>query len=189
MPGWVLRLDGAFRDTMKGELSHQKPVPQPGAVKARPFLIQSVPHPHLYPYQRTSSPAKTAGSGTVVSGTCKPTCSTTVPAASVQALLSRRRKRNPKRPTPMSVSAPSPSAERAAPAPARWRSTCAATVVSAPCLPWPSQALHWTGGQESLLCHHVLCSSPSLHSLAQGLPVAICTLNKRLGVYLTLGGI
>lgn len=35
----------------------------------------------------------------------------------------------------MSVSAPSPSAERAAPVPARWRSTCAATVVSAPCLP------------------------------------------------------
>lgn len=35
----------------------------------------------------------------------------------------------------MSVSAPSRSAERAAPVPARWRSTCAATVVSAPCLP------------------------------------------------------
>lgn len=46
----------------------------------------------------------------------------------------------------MSVSVPSPSAERAAPVPARWRSTCAATVVSAPCLllaspPWHSQAL------------------------------------------------
>lgn len=35
----------------------------------------------------------------------------------------------------MSVSAPSRSVERAAPVPARWRSTCAATVVSAPCLP------------------------------------------------------
>lgn len=31
----------------------------------------------------------------------------------------------------MSVSAPSPSAGRAAPVPARWRSTCAVTVVSA----------------------------------------------------------
>lgn len=34
----------------------------------------------------------------------------------------------------MSVSAPSLSAERAAPVPAPWRSTCAATVVSASCL-------------------------------------------------------
>lgn len=85
----------------------------------------------------------------------------------------------------MSVSAPSLSAERAAPAPARWRSICAATVVSAPCLPWPIQAqLVVRKACSATVCHAACCPS---HSLGQGLPVAICTLNQRLGVCLTLG--
>lgn len=83
--------------------------------------------------QKTSFPAKTVASGTVASGTCKPTSSTTVPAARVPAPLPwPPRMRNPRRPTPTSGSAPSPSAAKAAPAPAPWRSTCVAIVVSTP---------------------------------------------------------
>ena len=81
--------------------------------------------------QKTSFPAKTVASGTVASGTCKPTSSTTVPAARVPAPLPwPPRMRSPRRPTPTSGSAPSPSAAKAAPAPAPWRSTCVAIVVS-----------------------------------------------------------
>lgn len=58
----------------------------------------------------------------------------------------------------MSVSAPSLSAERAAPAPARWRSICAATVVSAPCLPWPIQAqLVVRKACSATVCHAACC--------------------------------
>ncbi|XP_027476158.2 zinc finger protein ZFPM1 isoform X6 [Zalophus californianus] len=82
---------------------------------------------------KTSSPAKTVESGTAARETCKPTCSTTVPAARPPAPRPQQPPpTSPRRPTPTSASAPFPSAARAAPAPAPWRSTCAAT---APCVP------------------------------------------------------
>ena len=85
---------------------------------------------HFLPPQKTSSPARTAGSGTAASGTCKPTSSTTAPAARVLPPQPRPPPtRSPRRPTPTSACAPSPSAAKAAPVPAPWRSTCAATAV------------------------------------------------------------
>lgn len=100
------------------------------------------PHPPLTP-QKTSSPAKTVASGTEASGTCKPTCSTTVPAARAPAPRPQLPPtRSPRRLTPTSASAPSPSAARAAPAPAPWRSTCAATAVR-PQAPSPSPHVQW----------------------------------------------
>lgn len=91
----------------------------------------------------------------------------------------------------MSVSAPSPSAEKAAPAPARWRSTCAATVVSAPRLPLAHCSSHIQAPHTRQVLRKTSsatmhpCSSPvSLHSLAQGCPVATCSCNTGLGVCL-----
>lgn len=98
------------------------------------------PRPPLTP-QKTSSPAETAASGTAASGTCEPTCATTVPAARAPAPRPRPPPtRSPRRRTPTSASAPSPSAARAAPAPAPWRSTCAATAVRPPPGPRPRAA-------------------------------------------------
>lgn len=86
-------------------------------------------HPPLAP-QKMSSPARTAASGTAVSGTCKLTSCTTVPVARVPAPLPQPPlTRSPRSHTPTSVSAPSLSAAKAAPVPAPWRSTCAATAV------------------------------------------------------------
>lgn len=61
----------------------------------------------------------------------------------------------------MSVSAPSLSAERAAPAPARWRSICAATVVSAPCCPGLSKLNWWSGKLALPLCAMQLAVPPT----------------------------
>lgn len=83
-------------------------------------------------YQRTFSRARTVGSGTAVSGTCRPTSCTTAPAGRSSRQPPRpRHKTNPRSPTPMNASAPFRSATRAAPVPAHWRSTCAHTVVRA----------------------------------------------------------
>lgn len=81
-------------------------------------------------FQRTSSPAKTVASGTAARGTCRPTSCTTAPVGRSSRLQPHPpRRTNLRSPTPTNASVPSHSATRAAPAPARWRSTCAPTAV------------------------------------------------------------
>lgn len=109
--------------------------------------------------QRIFFHARTVASGTAARGTCRRTSCTTAPAGrSRQARPRPLRRTNPRSPTPTSASVPSRSATKAAPVPARWRSTCGRTAVRAPPprgRPRPSQAFHlsaFSTGERPFVC-------------------------------------